>query len=282
MNGEVKPFAGLPLRAGFPHAALLGKVLRAILLAVFFLCVAAWAAIQLGAIPERDAGQLAAAVVLLGVATTVAAAAQRAPLQNVLLAAAVIAFIGGGMQMLGAATGVPFGAITYTDAAGPRLFNLLPWPMPLVWVAVVLNARGVARLILRPWRKTRTYGFRVIGLACLLAALFDLGLEPFASRSNRYWLWETSAHTPVWYGAPWVNFLAWLLTTLLILAFATPALISKKPVRHPPQYHPLIIWLVLNGVFAVAVSAHQLWWAAGLIAAGNLVVAVFALRGARW
>jgi len=282
MNGEIRPFAGQPLRAGFPRGALLEKALRAILLALFLCSAAAWAAVHLGALPDKDSGQIGAAVVLLATATTVAAAACRAPLQNVLLAAAVIALIGGGVQMLGAATGIPFGAITYTDAAGPRLFNLLPWPMPLVWVVLVLNARGVARLILRPWRKTRTYGFRVIGLACLLAGLFDLGLEPFACKVNRFWVWQTSASTPVWYGAPWVNFMAWLLTTLLILAFATPALINKKPVKHPPQYHPLIVWLALNGLFATAAAAHQLWWAAGLIVIGNLVVTVFAFRGARW
>jgi len=282
MNGEISPFAGQRLRTGLPHGALLGKVFRTVLLVLVLLSAAAWAAACLGALPEEHSGRIAVAVVLSATVTTLAATGCRLPLQNVLLAAAVIAFIGGAVQLLGAASGIPFGPITYADAAGRRFLNLLPWPMPLVWVVLVLNARGVARLVLRPWRKTRTYGFRVIGLACALAVLFDLGLEPFACKVNRFWVWQTSANTPAWHGAPWVNFIAWSLTTLLILAFATPALISKKPVKHPPQYHPLIVWLVLNGLFAAAAAGRQLWWATGLVVAGNLIVTVFALRGARW
>src|SRR5258706_1098319 len=117
---------------------------------------------------------------LVATAITLSVAARRLPFQNVLLAAVVIALIGGGVQLLGAATGIPFGAIIYTENTRPLIFNLLPWAMPLVWVVAVLNARGVARLVLRPWRKTHTYGFRVIGLTCVLVGVLDLGLEPFA------------------------------------------------------------------------------------------------------
>jgi hypothetical protein len=52
--------------------------------------------------------------------------------------------------------------------------------MPFIWAVAVLNSRGVARLILRPWRKTTKYGLWVIGLACVLTVIFDFNLEPFA------------------------------------------------------------------------------------------------------
>jgi uncharacterized membrane protein len=104
-----------------------------------------------------------ALVLLLALATTLVSLAGQLPAQNVLLATVVIALIGGGIHAIGAFTGIPFGPVIYTPENGPRLFNALPWFMPFLWVIVILNARGVARLILRPWRKLRVYGFWLIG-----------------------------------------------------------------------------------------------------------------------
>jgi hypothetical protein len=68
----------------------------------------------------------------------------------------------------------------------------------------------------------------------------------------------------------------------VILAFTTPSLINKKPVKHPPDYHPLIVWILVNALFATGAMTHQLW-AAGAVAVVHCVVAsVFALRGAAW
>ena len=69
------------------------------------------------------------------------------------------------------------------------MLGVVPWPLPLLWVVLVINARGVGRLVMRPWRKTNFYGFWVIGLTCLLVLAFDLGLEPFAVEVKGYWLW---------------------------------------------------------------------------------------------
>jgi len=84
--------------------------------------------------------------------------------------------------------GIPFGPFLFGVEAGPQLFKTLPWAMPLIWVVAVLNSRGVVRLILRPWRKLRSYGFWLIGLTAALTMLFDLAFDPFASRVKHYWL----------------------------------------------------------------------------------------------
>ena len=218
----------------------------------------------------------------LATATTLVALARRLPAQNVVLAAVLIGFIASVVQAVGATTGIPFGAFIYTNNFGPLLFDTLPCLIPLIWIVAIINSRGVARLILRPWRKTKSYGFRVIGLACLLTMLLDFGLEPFAAKLNRFWIWQTPKTVLAWYTAPWTNFFGWATTALLILAFATPWFINKKSAGQPPDYHPLMVWLSLILLFAAGTAGHQLWWAAGFSLLAGLIVTIFALRGARW
>ena len=122
----------------------------------------------------------------LAVAGTLTTLARQLPWQNVLLAAFGCALIGGATHTLAAKDGIPFGPVNF---GGLLLFKFFPWPMPLLWIVVVLNSRGVGRLILRPWRKTKTYGFWLIGVTGALAMLFAFALDPFASRVKHYWLW---------------------------------------------------------------------------------------------
>jgi len=75
--------------------------------------------------------------------------------------------MGGAVHALGATMEIPFGPFQFGPEAGPQLFKTLPWAMPLIWVAAILNSRGVVRLILRPWRKIRSYGFWLIGLTAV-------------------------------------------------------------------------------------------------------------------
>ena len=219
---------------------------------------------------------------LAALATSFAAVARQLPTQNVLLAAVIIAVVAGTAQAIGALSGVPFGPYIYTDAAGPKMFRVLPWSVPVLWIIVLFNARGVARLILRPWRKSRLYGFRLIGVTAALALIFDFGLEPFASRVAGCWLWEPTKLGFLWQNTPPSNFLGWLVTALIILAFATPTLINKSHQKFPPDYQPLLVWLLLTLLFLTGMWQHRLWVAAGLIAVTSLLTAILAVRGARW
>ena len=201
-----------------------------------------------------------ALVLGLAVASTLISQARSSPLQNILVISGIVLVIAGIVQAVNAMTSIPFGPLVFTDNFGDQLSGKLPWAGPLLWVVILLNCRGVARLILRPWRKLRTYGFRVIGLTCLLVALFDLGLEPFAARANHFWLWQVSENSFNWFGAPWFNFLGWAMTALLILGFTTPWLINKQPgKRRAADFHPLIVWLALNLFLATTLALHQLW-----------------------
>ncbi|MBI3852235.1 MAG: carotenoid biosynthesis protein [Verrucomicrobia bacterium] len=262
----------------------LARVLRVPLLVLFLLL---WLGVVLLMfllhLPLPDDWQWVTALFLASAtATTLVAMTRRLPAQNVAVAAGLIAFVSGVVQAVGAATGIPFGAYVYTDNVGPRLFDTLPLLMPLVWIVAIINSRGVARLMLRPWRKTKLYGFRVIGLTCLLVTLLDFGLEPFATKVNRFWIWQTPATVLAWHTAPWINFFGWAMTTLLILVVATPWFIVKRSAGQPPDYHPLIVWLSLILLFAAGTAGHQLWWAAGSSVLAGVLVTIFALRGARW
>jgi uncharacterized membrane protein len=227
-------------------------------------------------------GMLETVVLFLALATTLISLSGQLPLQNVLLAAVIIGVIGGGIQLIGALTGIPFGPVVYTLDAGPKLFNSMSWLVPFLWIIAILNARGVARLIMRPWRKLRIYGYWVIGLTALLGLLFDCGLEPYATHLQHYWFWRPTKLSVDWYGTPLSNFLGWLLAALLVLAFSTPSLMKKKPSKSILNYHPLIVWISMNVLFIAASLSQHLWLAAALSAAGCAVATAFAVRGANW
>jgi len=219
---------------------------------------------------------------LTGAITTLLALAGRLPLQNVFMAGIWIVSLATGILAIGAVTATPFGPFVYTDALGEKLVGTVPWPLPLLWLVLVINARGVARLIMRPWRKTNYYGFWVIGLGCALVVLFALGFEPFASRVKTYWYWESATTVPGWYSAPWVCLLGWFLSALAILSLSIPWLINKHPVKQPMDYQPLIVWVLINLWPAIGNATHQLWWPVLIAAGGNALAITWAVRGARW
>jgi uncharacterized membrane protein len=181
--------------------------------------------------------------------------------------------------MLGALTYIPFGPYVYDKRFGPQLFDVVPWPVPLIWVVMLLNARGVARLILRPWRQNPIYGLWVIGVSAVLVVLLDFELEPFATQVMGYWSWKPTRIPSDWFSTPWVNFLGWAVTSLLILAFVTPALINKKPVRQPLDYHPLMMWLLLNLLLLTGAATRRFWPVLELGCAHSLAVITLALWG---
>ncbi|HEX4263473.1 MAG TPA: carotenoid biosynthesis protein [Verrucomicrobiae bacterium] len=281
MNGASKTAGRTPeTTSGNPLKTAQQSLLGLFLVAIVLLIAQRFISFQL---PAKE-GIWDAALLILALATTLASLCRQLPAQNVLLATVIIAFISGGIHALGSTTGIPFGPAIYTAAGGPRFFDALSWFVPLLWIVVVLNSRGVARLILRPWRKLRVYGYWLMGITTLLTLIFDLGLEPFATRARHYWLWSPTKIAVDWYGTPLSNFLGWLVTALLILAFATPALMKKKPAKSKAgtDYYPLIVWVSLNLLFVAAAFSQHLTSAAIVSATACIAVIPFAVRGARW
>jgi uncharacterized membrane protein len=226
---------------------------------------------------------LDAAFFFLAAFAAIFALNRQLPLQNVLTAAAITALIGGAAHGISAKTSLPFGPIVYDSTAGEKLFDAVPWTIPLLWIAVVFNSRGVGRLILRPWRKVKSYGYWLIALTTLLVVAFDLALEPWAWHVKHLWLWEPTKLAVDWHRAPVMNFVGWGGVTLLLMMFATPSLIRKQPgSQKAPDYHPLICWLGALLLFTIGAGFAKMWWPLGadVLIAG--VTGFFAVRGARW
>jgi uncharacterized membrane protein len=223
------------------------------------------------------------ALVALAAAASMATLARQIPLQSVLTVAAITALIGGAAHFSSAKSFIPFGPIVFKPSMGQADLGFIPLTMPLLWIVAVYNARGVMRLILRPWRKTKKYGWWLMGLTGVLVVAFDAALEPFATRVKQLWFWEPTKIPINWQGASPMNFVGWFFVTLLILAFTTPWLIKKNPSRTKgPDYQPLIMWLGALLLFAVGSATAGLWLAVAIDATIAAITLFWAFRGAKW
>jgi len=227
---------------------------------------------------------LAQLVICLAFALTIWRFTRAFPVQNVGACATVILTASILGELFAARTGFPSGPFFFTENLGyslVRAFRLqttpgslaLPWPVPLIWVINLLNSRGTARLILKPWRHSPSYGFWLLAIAGALATILNMLLEPFAA-ANHWWMWLTSKEIPSWYGAPWIHFVASAIGSIFLLAFVTPWLINKKPAKElPPDIYPFWIWLSLLLLLTLSTGIHRFWSAVVL----GLVVAAFSI-----
>ena len=105
--------------------------------------------------------------------------------------------VGTTAEVVGLATGFPFGRYAYTGAWWPSVGSF-PLPLPFAWLLMA----GASCLALRSaW------------LGGLLAALVDLAMEPVMAGPLHYWRWLDRGPLPG--GAPVANFMGWWGTATL-------------------------------------------------------------------
>jgi hypothetical protein len=218
-------------------------------------------------------------LLVLAVAGALAAQARQVPGQNVALASIIILSFAGLALAAGARTAIPLGPIPVPGRSGSQILGWLPWAAALWWLAL-LTSRGVARLVLRPYRASFTYGFQVIGLTVLLVVLFNLAFQPFASCAEHSWPWQGGSPAADWRGTPCVGLGAQAVTALVILVFATPSLIDKRRALPPSDNYPLAIWALANLLFTTAAITRHAWSAAALASLSAVVVTLLGARGA--
>lgn len=223
------------------------------------------------------------ALVSLAALSSMAALTRSLPAQSVVIVAIITALIGGLAHYLSAKFSLPFGPILFKPFLSHAGLGFMPFTMPLLWIVVVFNGRGTMRLALRPWRKTKRYGWWLLGLTGIVAVLFDFALEPFATRVKHLWSWQPTKLPIDWQGASPLNFVGWFFVTLLILAFTTPWLVKKNPDRvKGPVYQPLILLLGALLLFAMGCARMGLWLPVSVDVAIAAVILISAVRGATW
>ena len=82
------------------------------------------------------------AVVVLAAAASIAALQRQLPLQNVIMAAAITALIGGVAHGLSGNPNLslPFGPIVFNPPGGQKIFDAIPWTIPLLWIVPLREA----------------------------------------------------------------------------------------------------------------------------------------------
>jgi putative membrane protein len=173
-------------------------------------------------LPRRSRA-LAASVVVGGLAaTTAAAAARRWGPERALNAFATIATATTFVEMIGTATGLPFGRYCYTGALRPTVGGV-PVLVPLAWHAMALPAREAAHAALG---RRSTAPTRIVAGGAALAA-WDLFLDP-QMVGDGYWEWNRGGR---YRGIPISNLMGWSVTGAALMAgleqLAPPAMAGE-------------------------------------------------------
>ena len=161
----------------------------------------------------------------IGLLATVAILGERLPFQNWGAVMALVGVLGGGLE--------------WVAREEPHIV----W-MAALWTMGLLNARGTAARLLCRWRKSRNYGFWLIGIAGLLSALLLSAAETARAPENKFL---------------WGAFLIRIFAAWAMLAAAAPLLISKRPAPEAVEWQSMGCWLALTTLMACAAAGQQQW-----------------------
>lgn len=200
------------------------------------------------------------------------------PWQNVVALLLVVLVVAGSAFGWFAHERFPGPRLIFSEACGPAPYELVPWILLPAWMAIHLTAHGVARLILRPWRRGGTYGWWLIGVTVLLVTGFGLGLEAVAKHVKFYWRWEATGGSTV--NLVWPAGALWASTALVVQLAGTPWWVPKKPGEPPPDFHPLVLWSLANVWLMAATATRGVLGIAAAVLGGALLTMGLAIYGA--
>jgi hypothetical protein len=197
---------------------------------------------------------------------------RRLPVQNVVTISTIVLGVSGLLELVNARTGIPFGKVIFRDSFGGKIFGVLPWTMPLLWLIAILNGRGSAQLILRPWRTGKNYGWWLLGLGALLTTILLFDFHIYAKEIRHYFGIDRKSENSVG-----LVFITRFAATLLLLLLTTGWFINKKPVEEKLHFYPLILWGLTNSYFAIAAFIHHSFTTATLMFLAIGAVTFFAI-----
>ncbi len=173
--------------------------------------------------------------------------------------------VGFGAELVGVATGRPFGHYSYSAQLGPQVRGV-PLLAAAAWTLMARPAWVTAGII------DRRPAVRVPLAAGALTA-WDVFLDPRMVREG-YWSWPGGGR---YEGVPASNFLGWFLTALVV--FSAVAAVDPDDDPEPDGAFALYVWTWVGETFANAVLWRRPVTAgAGALAMGSFVLAAVSRR----
>lgn len=171
--------------------------------------------------------------------------------------ATVISFFS---ELIGTSTGEPFGNYTYTNFLGYKLFDHVPFSIPLSWFYVGFATFLIGYVLADMFALTPKSLFAIIFGGWLLT-VWDLVLDPAMAHEAlgvKFWVWS---ETGAYFGMPGQNFLGWALTAVLFMGLARLLWRATPPTdgRSLRIWFPVAVYL-LNIAFASFLSASVDLW----------------------
>lgn len=155
-----------------------------------------------------------------------------------------------GAELLGTATGFPFGGYRYTPMLGYRVAGLVPYLIPLSWFMMAFPAYVLARRAARG-RLARW------AVGAILLTTWDLTLDPAMSSLTSYWVWDSAGP---YYGMPLVNLAGWMATSVFIMVGFDAVRAGLVADRIPARLMAIYYGTVLALSVAMTLAAGY-WWA---------------------
>jgi lycopene beta-cyclase len=122
------------------------------------------------------------------------------------------------VEVVGSATGLPFGQYSYTDNLQPQLAHV-PLIIPLAWFMMLPPAWAIAQKV----AGRHKWAFILVSAAALTA--WDLFLDPQMVAWD-LWVWEQPGG---YFGIPWLNYAGWFLTAVALTAVIRPRPLPIRP-----------------------------------------------------
>ena len=117
-----------------------------------------------------------------------------------------------GIELLGVATGWPYGQFEYLVDLGPMLFGRVPLGLPVFFLPLVLNSYLLCLLLLGGAARNRFVRLVAVIVTVLLV---DVVLDP-AAVAIGFWSYSGG----IFYGVPLSNYLGWVLSaTVSVIVF---------------------------------------------------------------
>jgi putative membrane protein len=153
--------------------------------------------------------------------------------------------VGFGVELLGTNTGFPFGAYTYGQTLGWKIFNT-PLMIGVNWAILVYASLCVVNL----WGTKIQNDWLKAGVAATLMLGLDIFIEPVAIRTD-FWTWQSAGINDWILVAPYANYLAWWVIAYLLLRLGVYLLPTH-------QNKTALCLLVLQYIFFIVLYLSKL------------------------